>query len=122
METVGDRAFLIRQARGTPRKPETLQQLAAALNGAAEAFGLAVRYTQDTVARMETGRREIGLDDVKVLAAVDPLQRGRLWLAYGEEGATAGSGTGDAAHPPPLPLSPRPSGVGHGLRRGAHGK
>lgn len=41
-------------------------------------------YDNTKVSKMEINRRDVTLEDVIVIASVDPLQRGRKWLAWGE--------------------------------------
>lgn len=77
-QTVGERIYLIREALGTRRDPMPLEKFAELV---AERTG--VTYDKSMLSRMETGDRKVSLDDVAVLAQVDPKKRGREWLAWG---------------------------------------
>lgn len=79
MLNVGDRVRMIREARGE-KQPE----FAAAMNGAAKALGVDERYDNTKVSKMEIGGRAVSLDDVRVIASLDPEKRGLLWLAWGD--------------------------------------
>lgn len=68
----------IREARGE-KQPE----FAAALNAAAVRLGVQARYDGTTVSKIETGMRRVTLEDIELVAAIDPEQRGREWLGWG---------------------------------------
>ncbi len=106
-ETVGDRVREIRAARGE-KQPKFAQTLTAA----AKRLGINETYDNTMVSKMEVGRRDVGLNDAAVIASVDPLERGRTWLAWGEH-AEAQTNTPKVGEEVPDP----------GLRhRRAHGK
>ncbi len=77
-ETVGDRVRMIREERG-----EKQPAFAAALTEAAKRLDLSIVYDNTMVSKMEVGRRDVDLNDVRVIASVDKQQRGREWLAWG---------------------------------------
>ena len=77
--SIGDRVRSIRELRGE-KQPE----YATALNAAAKRLKLPKNYSVSTISRLETGRQEITLEDVLIIAAVDPEKRGRDWLAWGD--------------------------------------
>ena len=80
-QTVGERVYLIREALGTRRDPMPLDRFAELIR---DRTGFI--YDKSTLSRMETGERKVSLEDVEVLAVVDPLERGRAWLAFGDQG------------------------------------
>lgn len=86
MDTPGLRAYIIRRDLGPdPRHELSQRDMAERMAEAAKALGLdGVRYDSSVVARIESGARRLTLDDVAVIAAVDPKRRGRAWLAWGE--------------------------------------
>lgn len=65
-------------------RKERQGDFAAKLTEAAERLGLELRYTQDMVSKMENGGRTIFIEDVAVVASIDPQRRGKLWLAWNE--------------------------------------
>lgn len=80
-ETIGERLFKIRAACGRgERDPETLDDFAVRV---AEATG--VRYNPVTLSLLERGKRHWRVRDVETFAQIDPLHRGREWLAFGDE-------------------------------------
>lgn len=86
-ETVGARIFQVRQALGVdPRKPLSVRAFAAVLTEAAGArLGGDRRYDGSTISRWERGLVTPSLDDLAVIASIDPIQRGKAWLAWGED-------------------------------------
>ena len=77
-ETPGQRVYRIRLALGDGLKnPMTLRDFVALLRRQK------ARYDPSTISRIENGTRTITLKDVQAIAAVDPLKRGRDWLAWG---------------------------------------
>jgi hypothetical protein len=82
--SVQDRLKSIREATaGAP----TQGAFAAVLQHKAERlFGEEVehRYAQTLVNRLENGGQPPTLQDIAVYAALDPRNRGKLWLAWGE--------------------------------------
>jgi transcriptional regulator with XRE-family HTH domain len=76
--TVGERVRQIREARGE-KQPE----FATALNAAAVRLGITARYDGTTVSKLETGMRRATLEDIELIAAIDPGDRGRDWLGWG---------------------------------------
>lgn len=43
------------------------------------------RYDPAAISRSENGKRDITVDDAIRFAAVDPKQRGKAWLAFGDD-------------------------------------
>lgn len=80
---VKNRIREIREARGE-KQPE----FAAVLNNAAKRLSIDMTYNNTTVSKMETGARSVTLEDVMIIASVDPLGRPREWLAWGEASAS----------------------------------
>jgi transcriptional regulator with XRE-family HTH domain len=80
---VSERLKAVREATGL-----TQARFLPRLNQAAERLGVR-EYSQSTLSRLESGMQTASFDDVAVFAAVDPLQRGKLWLAWGEEVVSA---------------------------------
>jgi len=76
-ETIGERLFKIREACGDSRRdPETLDDFAERVR---KKTGKA--YNPVTLSLLERMKRKWQVVDVEAFAAVDPLNRGRLWLA-----------------------------------------
>lgn len=75
----GTRARLIREATGLQQAP-----FAQLLSTAAARIGVVERYIASKVSKIETESRTMTLDDVTVLASVDPERRGKLWLGWDE--------------------------------------
>lgn len=63
------------------RKPLSLRALDDLI---AEKTGRRIHASE--LSRIETGKRPPHIVDVEAIAAVDPLQRGRAWLAWGADG------------------------------------
>lgn len=87
-QPMAQRLRMIREAAGL-----TQLQFLPKLNAASRAvLGEGEReYSQSTLSKLESGAQEPIFDDVAVFAWVDPLKRGKLWLAWGEsrDSATA---------------------------------
>lgn len=78
-DTPGKRAYSIRLALGDGWKvPLPMADFAALLSRRS-----GVRYDSSMVSRIESGDRKLTLDDVAVIASIDPKGRGRDWLAWG---------------------------------------
>jgi hypothetical protein len=77
--SVGERVYEVREALGTRRKPLSQDAFAALLT----AQGGRTYYGSE-FSLIERGAKALTLDDVAVIAAVDPQHRGKLWLAWGE--------------------------------------
>lgn len=98
--TIGQRLYLIRLACGDGvRRPESAADFGRRVK---KATGL--KYDQATISRLETGGRNWLLEDVEAFAAVDPLQRGRAWLA-GFDGEPVQEVPAARPIAPPLPAS-----------------
>lgn len=83
-ETVHDRVFTIRQALGeNRRRPLSQKAFAALLSERAQAMGKGTKFDESMIGRTETSRVP-DVDEVEVIASVDPLDRGAAWLAWGE--------------------------------------
>lgn len=63
----------------------TQTAFATQMNFTAGRLGFPATYDAPKVARMETDKRGVSLEDALVLAELDPLQRGVHWLARGVE-------------------------------------
>lgn len=94
---VRGRMLAIREER-----KERQGDFAARMNQAAETLGVPTRYTQDMVSKMENGGRTIFIEDVAVLALVDPQSRGKLWLGWGEERDSSLAPVRRVAEPKPV--------------------
>lgn len=80
--TRAGRLFAIRAALGEGvRKPLPLREMAALLTERAEGGR---RFHASQLSGWETGASDPTVDDVAVIAAVDPLHRGAAWLAWGD--------------------------------------
>lgn len=75
---INERLKAVREATGL-----TQLRFLPRLNQAAAALGVR-EYSQSTLSKLESGAQGASFDDVKVFAAVDPLQRGKLWIAWEE--------------------------------------
>lgn len=53
---------------------------------------LGYELRQSELSRIESGKQAATLEDFTAFAAVDPLQRGRAWLAFEDGPMTAGQG------------------------------
>lgn len=62
------------------------REFADLLNAKAPELGLKGGYDSSAIARLEKNERRLHLDDITVIAAVDPKQRGREWLGWGTQG------------------------------------
>lgn len=80
-DTPGKRVYLIRLALGDGlRSPLSMEEFAALIT---ERTGVA--YNSSTISKIENGGRRVTLEDVGRIAVVDPRQRGREWLGWGDE-------------------------------------
>lgn len=79
----GGRVREIREAMG-------LQQDAfgAELTKAGAAFGLEESYNKDKVSKIETGARDVTVDEMALLLAMDPKKRTIDWLVFGAASTT----------------------------------
>lgn len=76
-ETPGQRLYLIRLACGDGiRRAESLDDFSARIKRASGEV-----YDPATLSRLERGVQQWKLSDVETLARLDPLRRGRAWLA-----------------------------------------
>jgi hypothetical protein len=79
--TPGQRVYLIRLAHGDGVKnPMPLAEFVALVKKRRGA-----RYDASAISRMENGTRKVTLEDIDVLAPMDPLRRGKAWLACWED-------------------------------------
>ncbi len=84
-ETIGERLFKIRAACGSSgRDPETLDDFAERVR---KKTGKS--YNPVTLSLLERMKRGWRVADVENFAAVDPLKRGRSWLAGWPDGAAS---------------------------------
>lgn len=74
--TRGERVYLIREALGTRRDPMPMERFAEIIARTSGAV-----YDKSTLSRMETGDRKVSIEDIEAIAPVDPLKRGKTWLA-----------------------------------------
>jgi hypothetical protein len=80
-ESVGDRIFLVRAALGSSvRTPLALDRFAELLNAACGER----RYDNSKLSLLERGKRKPTLEDVRLIASLDPQKRGRDWLGHGD--------------------------------------
>lgn len=94
IEQFPERMKAIRKAHGMTQEIF----LAVLREGSRAVLGDGVRtYSQSTLSRLESGKQPPTLEDVAVLAAIDPQARGKLWLGWNEvytapkTGSVAGS-------------------------------
>jgi hypothetical protein len=81
-ETAGKRLYQVRLACGDgSRKAEPLDAFAARVR---EITG--ADYDPSTISLLERMKQKWRLEDVKNFAAVDPLERGEVWLSALQEG------------------------------------
>lgn len=79
-QTPGNRLYLIRLACGDQvRKAESLEDFSARVYKATKR-----QYDPSALSRLERMKQGWDLTDVHVLASVDPLKRGPVWLAFGD--------------------------------------
>lgn len=97
-ELVGDRILLIRQALGSVRDPLALEKLSKLVRDQTGHF-----IDKSELSRMERGKQGVSLADIDALARVDPLKRGKTWLAWGDEPGDGGASDGEE-FPPPKPI------------------
>lgn len=84
---VGHRIYEVRSALGPNDRHEMPQRaFAELLNAAAEELIADEEerptYDSSVIARLEAGKRRASVYDITVVAAVDPLRRGVVWLAW----------------------------------------
>lgn len=77
----GDRVREVREATGEKQGIFAVRLTAEA---ARQGMGWLV-YDNTIVSKLENGARALTLDDAVIVAAVDPQQRGRFWLAWDED-------------------------------------
>lgn len=84
-DSAGYRVYLVRRALGPdPRHEMPQRQFADVLNAKAKELKKGSRFDSSIVTRLEKNERRLQLDEVEVIAAVDPLGRSRAWLAWGD--------------------------------------
>lgn len=77
----GDRVREVREATGRRQI-----DFAVLLVAEAQRQGMSwLNYDNSIVSKLENATRQMSLDDVTVIAAIDPERRGKLWLSWGEE-------------------------------------
>lgn len=80
-DTPGQRVYLVRVALGRGHKnPMLIKDFVMVIQRLRK-----VSYDPSAISRLENGDRAASLEDIDAIAAVDPLRRGKLWLAWGEE-------------------------------------
>jgi hypothetical protein len=102
-EAVGDRIFLIRQALRSARDPLALTKVVALVF---QRTGRRIDATE--LSRMERGKQRVDLEDITALAAVDPLTRGRAWLAFGDAPSVSALPPAEVASQGPVSSGLRP--------------
>lgn len=101
-QTRGYRVYLIREALGTRRDPLPLPKFAELIERAS-----GVVYDKSTLSRMETGERKVSVEDIEAIAPVDPLKRGKAWLAGWDDEDNGGSEVAsEPVAPTELPRTP----------------
>lgn len=76
-ETAGDRLYKIRLACGDgTRKAEPLDAFARRVLGAT-----GIEYDPSTISLLERMKQKWRIDDARAFAAVDPMERGPIWLS-----------------------------------------
>lgn len=84
--TPGARLYAVRLACGDGfRKAETLEDFSARVQKKTGKY-----YDPATLSLLERMKQQWKLEDVETFAAVDPLRRGRAWLATFDGSAQAG--------------------------------
>lgn len=80
-DTPGQRVYLVRVALGRGHKnPMLIKDFVVVIQRLRK-----VSYDPSAISRLENGDRLASLEDIEAIAAVDPLRRGKLWLAWGED-------------------------------------
>lgn len=122
-DTRGHRIYLIREALGSRRKPLALEKFAKLIEETTGAV-----YDKSVLSRKEEGKIPVSIDDIDAIAPVDPLGRGKAWLACWTdrpttptakdaiEGSTATLGRGEDASEY-FDRKQREEGGGEGSRR-----
>jgi hypothetical protein len=83
VETVGERIYKVRLSLGDGiRSPYPMRAFADLINS----NGSGRRFELATISLLERNKQRASLDDIEAIAAVDPLKRGRSWLAFGIAG------------------------------------
>lgn len=83
-QTVRARVYEIRRALGPDhRTPLTQGEFAKRANAIAARFGLKANYDASFISKIENGTRTVGIEEIPVFAALDPMKRGDSWLAWG---------------------------------------
>jgi hypothetical protein len=81
-ETRGQRFFLVRLACGDGiRRPEPMREF---VQRVARAAGLVIHPSVLSEIENDKATKTVTLDQIAAVASVDPLRRGKLWLAWGE--------------------------------------
>jgi hypothetical protein len=95
--TVGQRVYLVRLACGDGvRKAMPMREFADLLSQQGDAF-----YAS-RISDIENSISKPTIDEIDVIARVDPLKRGREWLGWGDSGGNV------IADPPPKPITNPP--------------
>jgi hypothetical protein len=83
-QTVRERVYEIRKALGPDRRtPLSQGEFAKRANAVAARHGLKSTYDASFISKIESGIRAVSIEEVPVFAALDPLKRGEMWLAWG---------------------------------------
>lgn len=83
-QTVGQRVYEVRRALGPDTRHEMSQRaFAELLNATAKKQGMNLTFTDSTITRIEKGERRLQLDEAELMALVDPMERGKVWIAFG---------------------------------------
>jgi hypothetical protein len=108
--TRGGRFLSIRRRLGL-----TGEAFAGVLNDAAEQLGFDPYWTGPKITNTEKGKRDLSIEDVAIVARVDPKKRGWFWVAFGRAEPPRASGArvlGQEA--PQAPYMPGRRGQGRG--------
>lgn len=96
--TVAQRVYLVRLACGDGiRKPMPMREFAELLTGDGETVH------PSRVSDIENEKSPPTLAEIERIAVVDPLKRGKSWLAWGDDDQEGGQG---AKHSPTRPRAP----------------
>lgn len=83
-QTVNDRVYEIRRALGPDRKtPLSQGEFAKRVNAIASRYGMKATYDHSVISKIENGIRNVSIEEVPLFAALDPKERGWMWMAWG---------------------------------------
>jgi transcriptional regulator with XRE-family HTH domain len=87
-QSIGERVYEIRSALGPDARHEMSQKAFAELvNATAKRAKIKIAtFVDSTITRIEKGERRLQVEEIELIASMDPLKRGKTWLAFGEAG------------------------------------